>query len=490
MRQPTRQTRREFLKRLGALSSLGTAAPFALNLAGIGAASAQSADYKAIVCLFMFGGNDHFNMVMPYDVGPHGEYLAVRGGQDAGGIGYTRAQLGATSFNTLTPQAHGTQFAFCPSMSALSGLYAQGHAAVLANIGPLIAPTNRTQYRNNSVALPPKLFSHNDQQSVWQAYASEGVRTGWGGRMGDLLASQNGNTIFTAISASGNAVFLAGDSIFQYQISNSGATSIAALASRPYSIPSNTGTTSQDALRSIITDASSTSTLHLERDHVDVVKRSVNAAGLVTNALNAKPVSSTGIALPAASTNNRVAQQLQAVARLISPEARAFTGARRQVFFVSIGGFDTHDNEVMALQDDAAAGRQGLHGQVSRAIEYFYNATAAMGMQNNVTLFTASDFGRTLTSNGDGTDHGWGAHHFVVGGAVKGGDIYGTMPLTRLHTTTTANEQDSGSGRLIPTTSVDQLAATLATWFGVSNTDLVDVAPNIGNFNANLGFMI
>ncbi|MDQ8020190.1 MAG: DUF1501 domain-containing protein [Moraxellaceae bacterium] len=490
MRQPTRQTRREFLKRLGALSSLGTAAPFALNLAGIGAASAQANDYKAIVCLFMFGGNDHFNMVMPYDTTPHAEYIAVRGTQGAGGIGYARASLAATSFGTLTAQSYGSQFALCPSMSALSTLYAQGNAAVLANIGPLITPTNRTQYRNNSVPMPPKLFSHNDQQSVWQAYASEGVRTGWGGRMGDLLASQNTNTIFTAISAAGNAVFLAGDSIFQYQISNTGATAINALATRPFGIPSATGSASMDALRNIITDASSTSTLNLERDHVDVVKRSVNAAGLVTSALAAKPANSTGIALPTGSTGNRVAQQLQAVARLISPEARAFTGARRQVFFVSIGGFDTHDNETLALQDDAAAGRQGLHGQVSRAIEYFYNATVAMGMQNNVTLFTASDFGRTLTSNGDGTDHGWGAHHFVVGGAVRGGDIYGTMPLTRLHTPTTANDQDSGSGRLIPTTSVDQLAATLATWFGVSGGDLTDVAPNIGNFNANLGFMI
>ncbi|GAB2889562.1 DUF1501 domain-containing protein [Uliginosibacterium flavum] len=489
MNQSSPLARREFLKRMAALSTLGSAAPLALNLAGIGAASAQVAnDYRAIVCLFMFGGNDHFNMLMPYDLAAHTDYAAARGGlQSAGGLAYTRDALTATRFSPLTAQANGSEFAFCPSMAALHGLYQDKHLAVLGNIGPLVTPTNRDQYRAASVPLPPKLFSHNDQQSVWQAYASEGVKQGWGGRMGDLLASQNSSSVFTAISAAGNAVFLTGNSIRQYQISTRGATKVSALGTRPFGIPSSAGPAAIDALQQIITDSGNTSTSLLELDHADVVKRSIGAAEIVTTALDGVPTTSAGIALPAEIAGSGLAQQLQVVARLIA--ARGSTGTRRQVFFVSIGGFDTHDNQITTLQDDASAGRIGLHGTVARAIDYFYKATASLGVQNNVTLFTASDFGRTLTSNGDGSDHGWGAHHVVVGGAVKGGDIYGTMPLTRLHTTTAANPQDSGSGRLIPTTPIDQLAATLGAWFGVSAGDYPLIAPNLGNFSPSLGFM-
>lgn len=489
MTTSTPLARREFLKRLAALSSFGTAAPLALNLAGIGAASAQSvSDYRAIVCLFMFGGNDHFNMIMPYDSTQHAEYVAARGGaQSTGGIAYDRDVLTATRFSPTTAQPNGAEFAFCPSMAALHNLYQNKKLAVLANIGPLITPTNRDQYRAGSVPLPPKLFSHNDQQSVWQAYASEGVKQGWGGRMGDLLASQNSSSIFTAISASGNTVFLAGNSIFQYQVGTSGATRISTTTTAPFGISGAGATAATAALNDIVRNAQGTSTLHIERDHADVVKRSIDAADTVSTALGSVPTTATGIALPTNLANNRLAQQLQVVARLIA--ARATTGARRQVFFVSIGGFDTHDNEITALQNNSATGALGLHGQVGQSIDYFYNAMVAQGVANSVTLFTASDFGRTLTSNGDGSDHGWGAHHFVVGGAVKGGDIYGTMPLTRLHTNTAANPQDSGSGRLIPTTSVDQLAATLGTWFGVSSSDLATIAPRIGNFSSSLGFM-
>ncbi|MFT3733979.1 MAG: DUF1501 domain-containing protein [Rhodocyclaceae bacterium] len=454
---PTRLSRRECLKRLGALSALGGAAPFALNLAGLGAASAQSApaDYRAIVCLFMFGGNDHHNMIMPYDQAAYDTYAAARGGaRSVGGIAYDRAQLTGTKFSPLTPQAIGSEFAFCPSMAALHNLYGAGKLAVLPNIGPLITPTTRTTYNAGSVPLPPKLFSHNDQQSVWQAFASEGVKLGWGGRMGDLLASSNSQSIFTAISASGNAVFLAGQSIFQYQVGTSGATAISGITgSSMFGLSGTAATVAKQSLTELSTDSINASTLAVEADHADVVERSVAAQSTVTSALASVPTSTSGITLPANLTNNRLAQQLQVVARLIG--ARATTGAKRQVFFVSIGGFDTHDNEITTLEDNTTSGALGLHGQVSRCMDYFYNATVALGIQNNVTLFTASDFGRTLTSNGDGSDHGWGAHHFVMGGAVKGGDMYGTMPDVRLHTTASPNLQDSGSGRLIPTTSVE-----------------------------------
>jgi uncharacterized protein (DUF1501 family) len=176
-----------------------------------------------------------------------------------------------------------------------------------------------------------------------------------------------------------------------------------------------------------------------------------------------------------AQANNKLAQQLQIVARLIA--VNGALGAKRQVFFVSLGGFDTHDNQIVT--------QASLHTQLAGAIDYFYQSTVALGVASQTTLFTASDFGRTLTSNGDGSDHGWGAHHFVVGGAVKGGDIYGTFPVVAMGTT-----DDVGSGRLLPLSSVDQYASTMAKWFGVGDSNLNLIAPNIGNFTKrDLGFM-
>ncbi len=482
-------SRREYLKRLAALAGLGSAAPFALNLAGLGAASAQSApDYRAIVCLFMFGGNDHNNMIIPYDQAAYDAYAAARSGnRTAGGIAYDRAQLTATKFSPATAQSSSAEFAFCPPMAPLQALFTAGKLAILPNIGPLIAPTNRTSYLANSVAVPPKLFSHNDQQAVWQSYAAEGGKAGWGGRMGDLLASSNSSTVFTAISASSNAVFLAGQNIFQYQIGTNGATPVTAVNSSPFGLSGAAGTAARTALSQLVTDSVAAGTLYMESDHADLVKRSIDASGTVTTALTAVPASTAGIALPTALGSNSLAQQLQVVARLIA--SRSSLGAKRQVFFVSIGGFDTHDNEITTLEDNANTGALGLHSQVARSMDYFYSAMGSLGLQNNVTLFTASDFGRTLTSNGDGSDHGWGAHHFVLGGAVKGGDMYGTMPAVRLHTTANPNLADAGSGRFIPTTSVDSLAVTLGRWFGVSSADFGLIAPNIANFSNDLGFL-
>ena len=480
---PNPAGRREFLKRMGAFSSLGVAGPLTMNLAGIGAASAAGpSDYTALVCLFMFGGNDHHNMLIPYDITPYNTYAAARGGlQSAGGIALDRTALRSTILTPSTVQATGAQFALSPQMGALKTLFDQQKLAVLPNIGPLITPTNRTQYLTSSHPKPPKLFSHNDQVSVWQAYAAEGTRQGWGGRIGDLLASQNaGSTVFTAISASGNTVFLSGQDTLQYQVGTSGATRVSA----GYTT-SGTETTNlfgsipgAAALRNMISDQSRTHLL--ERDHASIAKRSTDAASNVIAALNTIPTTTAGIALPTALASNRLARQLQVVARLIG--AQAALGVKRQVFFVSIGGFDTHDNQI--------ASQATLHASVADSMKYFYDATVALGKENNTTLFTASDFGRTLASNGDGSDHGWGSHHFVMGGGVKGGDFYGTMPEVRIHTTASPHMQDVGNGRFIPTTSVDQLSATLGRWMGVSNSDLATIAPNIANFNNDMGFMV
>ena len=470
-------SRREFLRAASLMSVAGAAsAPFALNLLTMGAAAAQSApDYKAIVCLFLSGGNDHANTVLATDPASWSSYTSVRTTSDAGSIALPApgASGGVLSIVPTTAQA-GREFALHPNLGPLKDLFDAGRAAVIANVGPLIVPATLAQYKAQSVPLPPKLFSHNDQQSLWQSYKPEGASFGWGGRMGDLLASMNGNTTFTSISASGNAVFLAGKTINQYQVSSSGAVPIGGLSGTLFGASNN-------PLQAIITGSSGNL---FAKEHAAIVKRSIDAQAALSTAM--LPAGTGGVPNPTQYTNpntgalanNSLATQLQTVARVIA--GRNGLGARRQVFFVSMGGFDTHDFQRNNQAD--------LMAKLAHALSYFDTTLATLGgsdVRNSVTLFTASDFGRTFTSNGDGTDHGWGSHHFVVGGAVKGKDIYGTFPVTAL-----GHDHDVGSGSLLPSISVDQYGATLAKWFGLNDTQINDVFPNIVNFsNRDLGFM-
>ncbi|MFZ6645370.1 DUF1501 domain-containing protein [Undibacterium sp. TJN25] len=472
-------SRREFLRMASALSVAGTAAPFALNLAAMGSAAAQTApgDYKAIVCLFLFGANDHANTVLATDSSSWSQYTSVRTTTDAGSIALPAlgAQGGVIPIVPKTAQA-GRSFALHPNMTEMKALFDKGRAAVVSNVGPLIVPTTLAQYKAASVPLPPKLFSHNDQQSLWQAYAPEGAAYGWGGRMGDLMAANNTNTIFTAISTAGNAVFLAGKSVNQYQVSASGAVPIGGLTGTLFGSGSAAG-----SFRSIITG--DTSNL-FQKEYAAVTNRSINAQSLLSPAM--APAGTGGVPNPTQYTNpntgalanNSLATQLQTVARIIA--GRSALGAKRQVFFVSLGGFDTHDFQKTAQAD--------LLARLSHAVSYFDGMMSNLqgaDLSSQVTLFTASDFGRTFTSNGDGTDHGWGSHHFVVGGAVKGGNIYGDFPVTGLK-----HSLDVGSGSLLPQFSVDQYGATMANWFGLSTTQINDVFPNITNFTTrNIGFL-
>lgn len=475
-------SRREFLRLSSLLSTtgaLGLASPFALNLATMSSAAAQTnvSDYKAIICLFLYGANDHANTVLATDSTSWTQYQTVRTTSEAGSIALPAvgANGGVLPIVTNTTQA-GRSFALHPSMTELKTLFDAGRAAIIANVGPLVMPTTLEQYKAGSVKLPPKLFSHNDQQSLWQAYAPEGASYGWGGRMGDLLASNNSNPIFTAISASGNAVFLSGRNVIQYQVGSSGAVPIAGLSGNLFG-----SSTAGSTLRNIISGDTAN---YFQKEHAAVTTRSINAQSLLGPAM--APTGSNGVPNPSQYTNpntgvlanNALAIQLQTVARIIA--GRNTLGAKRQVFFVSMGGFDTHDAQRTSQAD--------LLAKLSHAIAYFDTTMGNLlgsNMRNQVTLFTASDFGRTFTSNGDGTDHGWGSHHFIVGGAVKGKDIYGTFPVTGLK-----HNQDVGSGSLLPQFSVDQYGATLASWFGLSNTQINDIFPNIVNFsNRNLGFM-
>lgn len=475
-------SRREFLRLSSLLSSagaLGVATPFALNLATMGSAAAQSNlnDYKALVCLFLYGANDHANTVLATDSASWAQYTSVRTTSEAGSIALPAAgnNGGVLAITPNSLQA-GRTFALHPAMSELKNVFDAGRAAIVANVGPLLVPTTLEQYKAASVPLPPKLFSHNDQQSLWQAYAPEGAAYGWGGRMGDLLAANNSNPIFTAISASGNAVFLSGRSIRQYQVGTSGAVAIAGLNGNLYG-----SATAGATLRSIISGDTAN---YFQKEHAAVTSRAISAQSMLAPAM--ATAGSSGIPNPSQYSNpntgvlanNSLAIQLQTVARIIA--GRSALGAKRQVFFVSMGGFDTHDAQRTQHAD--------LLAKLSHAIAYFDTTMANVkgsDLRQQVTLFTASDFGRTFTSNGDGTDHGWGSHHFVVGGAVKGKNIYGNFPVTGLK-----HAQDVGSGSLLPQFSVDQYGATLANWFGLSATQINDVFPNIVNFsNRNLGFI-
>lgn len=463
-------SRRLFLRRSGQVAAMGAASSYALGLAGLSEAAAFSAgsDYKALVCIFLYGGNDHNSMLMPFDAANYARYAAIRGGTGEAGGGLTPARTSLASTVLARPDGQAATdditYALASTMPNLKSLYDAGRMAPLLNVGPLLAPMTRQQYDAKSVPRPPKLFSHNDQQSTWQAYSAEGATVGAGGRTGDLAMASNHNALFTCISASGNAVFLSGERAISYQISTGGAIPVNGVK---YGLFGSRA--AGDALSALLKQANP----HvLAADHTAIAKRSIEAEAFVTASL--QPISLTTKFAPPTGSNG-LARQLEIVARLIA--ARQAMGVKRQVFMVSMGGFDTHDFQPTKHPQ--------LMAQLDFAMAAFYDATVELGVANKVTTFTASDFGRTLASNGDGSDHGWGAHHLVMGGAVNGGRYYGTAPSIALNT-----PDQVGSGRLLPTTSVDQYMATMGRWFGVADSELASIAPNIGRFaTPNLGFM-
>lgn len=444
-------SRRAFLNRTAALGMAGVAAPFVTSLGAIGeAAAATATDYKALVCIFLQGGNDHYNTLVPYDPTSHAQYSAARSG-----IALTRDALQATA---LLPSvdAGGRAYALAPTMAKLSPLFDAGRLAVALNVGTLIQPTTRAQYLNRSVRVPPKLFSHNDQQSFFQASSPEGAVSGWGGRIGDLYQSGNGSATLTCINTSGNAVYLTGRQAIQYNVGTGGPVSLLRGASSLYG--------SATAAQTLARLMSETNPHMFATEYARVNKRAMDTQAQLANALAGVPESTLNL-FP---TGNSLADQLRMVARMIAISGEI--GAKRQIFFVAMGGFDLHDN--------LASAQPVLLGRLADAMRAFHDTTVALGVADKVTTFTGSDFGRTLTSNGNGVDHGWGSMHFVMGGAVKGKRFYGTAPAIGSNT-----NDDVGQGRLIPTMAVDQYASTMARWFGVSDGDLSTVLPNIGNYD-------
>jgi uncharacterized protein (DUF1501 family) len=452
-------SRREFLRRGGCAALSASAFASTLTRFGLVDALAQhhhlvaplATDYRALVCVFLAGGNDAWNTIVNLD--DYATYAA------------TRSTIALPQGSLLPVQTPGDSrmFGLHPALSGLHALWTQQRLAVLCNVGTLIEPLSRSEYLSSPALRPPNLFSHSDQVYEWQTgVAGPQLTTGWGGRTGDRTLTMNGSALFPMIvTLAGATVFGTGTVARAFEMTTQGTVALSGFG---------TSTNSQ-IRRTAMRDL-----LQMDREITfvraagDTVQKSLDTDALVTQALgNAPPLQTV---FPAGS----LADQLKMVARLIS--ARDLLGMHRQIFFVSLGGFDTHSAQ-LTVQDSLLA-------ELSQALSAFYAATVEMGVAGEVTTFTNSDFGRAYRSNGTGTDHGWGSCQLVLGGSVRGGRFVGAWPTQAL-----GGPDDSGSiGRFIPTVSVDQYAATLATWYGLSASDRAAVFPNLVHFDTpDLGFL-
>lgn len=445
-------TRRTFIRQ-AACAALGTTGLLntIFDLRKLSAATGPGSDYKALVCLFLYGGNDANNVIIPHDTNGYNSYLSARGA----------LAIPQGSLLPLTLSG-GRDFGFHPNMPELQTLFNQGKLALVANVGTLVAPITRAQYMSGGAAVPPQLFSHSDQSVQWQtSWPDQPARTGWGGRAADLLQSLNaGSKVSLTISIAGTNTFEVGNSVIPYQITPNGTIGLSGF---------NGSTNANIRLQAFKDLLAQPHNNLFEQAYADTVSRSIADNDFITAALNGVPALTT--VFPATS----LGQQLAMVAKMIG--ARSNLSMQRQIFFVSVDGFDTHGDQLVS--------QANLLAELSQGMKAFYDATVEMGVAQSVTTFTASDFGRTYAINGDGSDHGWGSHQFVMGGSVLGGDIYGTFPTLAVN-----GPDDTGQGRWIPSTSVDEFSATMASWFGLAQSDLATVFPNIGRFaHPNLGFL-
>ncbi len=528
--------RRTFLRQAAALTPLGSASALGLNFSAITQAAAQSVSgsgYKALVCINLSGGNDAFNTVLATDSSSWSAYAAQRKPSsgtsialmpagtpaDGGASGSTPERLGGVLPISHAGRAVHTSrsFAMHPALAQVQQMHQAGRVAVLANVGPLTRPTTKADWSNVTASKPPKLFSHNDQQSVWLSFKPEGSGQGWAGLMGDTLMSMNGaghstsdtqliQRLFTCVTPGVMSVWLAGQSVAPYQ---TGSTQIAQLGGSTRTIYGSARL--QAGVAAILgkLDGGGQPTVTARNlfaaDHQTVAQRALQAGTLMGSQfapLGQAPWSTSGTTnayvdpllmytspVDGSSKFNALALQLQMVARIIDTNRTASLGINRQFFMVSLGSFDTHSNQIADHAEKLA--------QVNHAMAYFDRVLGTMpagDMRSQVTTFTASEFGRTFTSNGDGTDHGWGGHHLIMGGAVVGSEVYGTFPTySTANTSGVFSSPDQiQNGVLIPTTSVDQYAYTLGKWMGVSDSNLRSILPNLNQFNNSsydLGFM-
>jgi uncharacterized protein (DUF1501 family) len=450
------RTRRDFIKdTLRSITALGAVGSMA-KLGEINALAAGSG-YQALVCIFLSGGNDCHNTVVPITTAQqnYSVYQQVRGPL-------------AISQSALLPIANGSDtYGLHPSLVQIQGLYNQGKAAVLANVGMLVEPLTRAMYlSNNGSIVPAQLFSHSDQTGQWQSGIPTGLgSTGWGGRIADLLQTQNSGAIFPPVSSVyGCGLFCTGANTSPASVP--AASSGSSAATNMVTLTGLTGR--QTAMQQLLTFSNG---LQLVQSANGVMTNGNNYANTLTGLLTSNKIKTV---FPA---GNPLASQLLTVANVMS--VRTQLGLSRQIFFCQLDGFDTHSGQVET--------QTPLLQQLSQAVLAFYQATQELGIDSNVTTFTSSEFGRTLNPSGsDGTDHGWGGHHFIIGTGVAGGKLYGSFPMLAL-----AGPNDATNrGQMIPTTAVDQYGATLAQWFGVGASSLSSVFPNIANFPTNnLGFL-
>jgi len=438
-------SRRGFI-RVGA-ASVGT---LALRPFGLLPALAQSGgDYRALVCVFLFGGNDSNNTVVPMDDVNYQAYTSIRGS-----LGLPASQLTAP-----VTSVSGEPYAFHAKLAEVASLFSSKELAVVANVGALVQPLTRAQYQNLQAPIPLNLFSHSDQQLVWQTSIAQGHSpTGWGGRAADYIAQQGMNTgkfpVF--VSMAGNSLEGAGLQTQPAAIAPGQKLGLSGFSS------SANSEARLKALTSLLTTDTGVSLV--QAANTTMANGISDAKTLEAALAKASPLRTT---FPTTS----IGAQLQQVAEII--QVQSYLGMRRQIFFCSLGGFDTHANELET--------HNTLYPQLSPALSAFYDATQELGMAQNVTTFTESDFSRTFQpTTDDGSDHAWGSHHLVMGGAVQGGQVFGKFPTFEL-----AGPDDADvRGRWIPTTSIDQYGATLCSWFGIPDSALATVFPNFSNFGS------
>jgi uncharacterized protein (DUF1501 family) len=482
-KSPSVVTRREFIRQ-AACAAVGTAAMTSAirDLRFMNAAVAQSniTDYKALVCIFMAGGNDSNNLILPTITSEYNNYAAIRTPVLA---------IPQSSILPISPlNSDGHEYGFHPCCPELQTLFGAGKLAILFNAGTLVFPMTRAQYQGGILQKPPQLFSHADQVTQWQtSVPDQPPTTGWGGRCADFLnAVQPGAPISLLVTLAGANTFEVGNTVSQYSVSTGGAIQLSGVS----------GTRLQ-----ALTNVLGLPYPNMQAQaYAGVAQHTINTSALLNNAITntAPPFTWPNGGFPAKifpptqpgfSFNSSLSPQLQMIARLIEAGHRAVAnggfGMKRQIFFCQVGGYDLHTGQTPGPGSTTIGSHSNLLAEVSQCMSAFQAAMDGLGLTNNVTAFTASDFGRTFPSNGQGSDHGWGSHHLILGGAVKGQKTYGTFPTLAI-----GGPDDTSTGRWIPTTAIDQYFATLATWFGVDNSNLATVFPNIGRFaSRNIGFI-
>ena len=506
--------RRAFLKRyVPAAVGLGALGSSLRDLRLVSSAMAEGSfsDYKALICVFLNGGNDSNNLIIPTIPADWANYSAIRGTPlaipNTDGSPATALALSSRNGQAGFPASDGRTYGFHPAMPELTTHFNNGIVAPVFNVGTLSFPLTKAQYSSKTIPKPPQLFSHSDQQTQWQtSLPDQPAVSGWAGRLADLFTSppdvNSGGQVSMAVTVAGSNIFEVGMQNFapQYAITTSGAVQLSSV------------TGARKTALQAITNANKLSADLQTKAYASVLDHAIAEADILTTALNAQGTPSWFSRFPSNVTtpnggstfSSSLMSQMKIVARLIELGSKAVAsgglGMKRQIFFIQVGGYDTHTNQTSNAGSSSAndakviiGAQANLLAELSQTLNGLVLALqdidtirgGGSNLKSSVTAFTASDFSRTFPTNGSGSDHGWGGHHLVIGGAVKGGATYGKFPTLAVN-----GPDDTGIGRWIPTTAVDQYSATLAAWFGVGSSDMSTIFPNLGRFaSANLGFV-